>query len=140
MLPANPPVDLLRRYTATPLEGIFWISRVKVRLATNSFLLQDRLSNSMPHARPEDNGSKSAWRIVVEPEDPHQAAHFAVQSLSRGGLALTTIGRKNFLAYDWPTQQGISFISENLVSDEMLFRQYFLSPLMLMLEEWIEAK
>jgi len=132
------PIDLLKRFTQTPLEVAFELSGTTIRLATNSDAMRDRLRMFRPSAKARCN-AKLFWRIVVEPEREACDESPSVHRMSHGGLAYVRIGHRSFLAYDWQARQGVSFISENLASHEKMFSQYFLPALMWLLNESIEA-
>jgi hypothetical protein len=59
--------------------------------------------------------------------------------MRHGGLAFVRLGRRSFLAYDCRARQGISFLSENLVTDETMFSRYFLPALKSLLDESVES-
>jgi len=132
------PIDLLKRFTRTPLEVAVELSGTTIRLATNSDVMRDRLSMFLPAAKIRCN-ARLFWRIVVEAE--HEACDESpkVHRMSHGGLAYVRIGHWSFLAYDWKAHRGVSFISENLASNEKMFSQYFLPALLSLLKESIEA-
>jgi hypothetical protein len=132
------PIDLLKRFTRTPLEVAFELSGTTVRVETNSDVMIDRLRMFLPAAKVHCN-AMLFWRIVVEPEHEACDESPSVHRMSHGGLAYVRIGRRSFLAYDWQAHQGVSFISENLASNEKMFSQYFLPALMSLLNESIEA-
>ena len=132
------PIDLLKRFTRTPLEAAFELSGTTIRLATNSDAMIDRLRMFLPPAKARCH-AKLSWRIVVEPEGEACDESPSVHRMSHGGLAYVRIGHRSFLAYDWQARQGISFISENFASNEKTFSQRFLPALMSLLNESIDA-
>ena len=134
------PIDLLKRFTPTPFEVTFELSGATIHLATNSDVMRDRLRMFQPSAKAESQrNARSLWRIVVEPEGEAYDESPSVHRLSHGELAFVRIGHTSFLAYDRQARQGISFISENLVRNEKMFRQCFLPALMSLLNESREA-
>jgi hypothetical protein len=128
------PIDLLKRFTRTPLEVAFELSGTTIRLATNSQVVRDRLRTFLPSAKARCD-ARLFWRIVVEPDHEACDESPSVHRMSHGGLAYVRIGHRSFLAYDWQAHQGVSFISENLASNEKMFSQYFLPALMSLLNE-----
>jgi hypothetical protein len=134
------PIDLLKRFTPTPLEVAFELSGTTIRLATNSDLMRDRLRMFLPSAQAESQcNARVFWRIVVEPEREARDESPGVHRMSHGGLAFVRLGHRSFLAYDRQARQGISFISETLVRNDKMFSQYLLPALMSLLNESIEA-
>jgi hypothetical protein len=132
------PIDLLKRFTRTPLEVAFELSGTTIQLATNSEVVRDRLCTLLPSPKPHRN-ARLSWRIVVEPECEAYDESPSVHRMSHGGLAYVRIGHGSFLAYDRQAHQGVSFISENLANNQKMFSQYFLPALMWLLNESIEA-
>jgi hypothetical protein len=132
------PIDLLKRFTRTPLEVAFELSGTTIRSATNSQVVRDRLRTFLPSAKAHCD-ARLFWRIVVEPDHEACDESPSVHRMSHGGLAYVRIGRRSFLAFDWQAHQGVSFISENLASNERMFSQYFLPALMSLLNESIKA-
>jgi hypothetical protein len=132
------PIDLLKRFTRTPLAAVFELSGTMIRLATNSDAMRDRLRMVLPSAKAGCH-AKLFWRIVVEPEREAYDESPSVHRMSHGGLAYVRIGNRSFLAYDWQARQGVSFVSENLASNEKMFSEYFLPALMSLLNESIKA-
>lgn len=134
------PIDLLKRFTPTPLEVTFELSGATIHLATNSDVMRDRLRMFQSSANAESQRNAwSLWRIVVEPEREAYDESPSVHRLSHGELAFVKVGHTSFLAYDRQARQGISFISENLIRNEKMFRQCFLPALMSLLNESVEA-
>ena len=134
------PIDLLKRFTPTPLEVTFELSGATIHLATNSDVMRDQLRMLEPSAKRESlRNERLFWRIVVEPEREAYDESPSVHRLSHGELAFVKVGHTSFLAYDRQARQGISFISENLIRNEKMFRQCFLPALMSLLNESVEA-
>jgi len=134
------PIDLLKRFTPTPFEVTFELSGATIHLATNSDVMRDRLRMFQPSAKAESQRNAwSLWRIVVEPEREACDESPKVHRLSHGELVFVKVGHTSFLAYDRQARQGISFISENLIRNEKMFRQCFLPALMSLLNESVEA-
>lgn len=134
------PIDLLKRFTGTPFEVALDLSGTRIRLTTNSDTLRLRLRMFLPSSKAESNcNAELFWRIVVEPGPEPRDEFPSVHRMSHGGLSFVRVGNRSFLAYDRQAHQGISFISENLVRNEKLFRQYYLPALMSLLNESIEG-
>jgi hypothetical protein len=133
--------DLLRRFTLTPLENTFDLHGVSVKVATNSQVLADRLLRALPlSAAKIPTAPGFIWRVVVEPEDDLESQAMAPSGyrMSHEGLAFITIGQKHFLACDLQAHEGISFVSENIASDERLFRECFLPGFTTLVKESLE--
>lgn len=123
------PIDLVNRFAATPMQGMFnWYGKV-LSLATNSSILLDRVVNLVPQCTEICGGQiDCSWRIVTEPEgdDGLQFDGLSSRCVSDEGISFVTIGQRTFLAYDEKARKGISFVSERLVRDRRLFVQAFL--------------
>ena len=134
------PIDLLKRFTRTPFEVAFELSGTTILLATNSEVMRDRLRMFLPSTKAEGQcKAGSSLRIVVEPEREACDESPSVHRMSHGGLAFVRVGNRSFLAYDGQARQGISFVSENLARNDMMFSRCFLPALMSLLNQSIEA-
>ena len=134
------PIDLLKRFTPTPFEIALEFSGATIRLATNSAAMSDQLRKFLPSPKAERPcDAQLFWRIVVEQEHEACDETSIVHRMSYGGLAFVRIGSRSFMAYDWQARQGISFISENLVTNEKMFSQYLLPALVSLLNEKRES-
>jgi hypothetical protein len=133
--------DLLKRFTPTPIENMFDLRGATVKLETNSQVLADRLLCSLRRRVSETSTVPDfVWRIVVEPDGEFEVRGMASDHrLSHQGLSFVTIGQKSFLASDLQTREGVAFISENIASNETLFRQYFLPELIALVKESLEG-
>ena len=133
-------IDAQRRFTPTPLEQAYQLQGATVAVATNSQALLNRLSSVlMPSSRCHGDTLALLWRVVVEEID------VAVDSLSshrvsQNGLALVNFGQQNFLALDVDARQGASFVSNKFISNESLFRQYFLSAFFSLVNEFLASR
>jgi hypothetical protein len=79
------PIDLLKRFTPTPLEVTFELSGATIHLATNSDVMRDRLRMFQSSAKAESQRNAwSLWRIVVEPEREAYDESPSVHRLSHG--------------------------------------------------------
>lgn len=78
-----------------------------------------------------------SWRIVIEPETDEALESIAPPSryVGNGDIAFVTIGRHSFLAYDERMRKGISFVSEELVRDPILFVETFFRGFLSLLRE-----
>lgn len=114
----------LRRFTPTPFKASFVLGSVNVVVSTNRQFFAHRLRDACASALPND-GDRSVfdWRVVVEPNHHLQPESTSNHHLSHDGLALVTIGPNSFFACDLTNRKGVGFISEDLVSNEELFRR-----------------
>jgi hypothetical protein len=134
------PIDLLKRFTRTPLEVACEFSGVAIRVATNSDVMSGRLRKFQGSGKKQNGGNAMwFWKIVVESECETYDEYPNAQRMNHGGLAFVRIGHRSFLACDRRARQGISFIAENLATNDRMFRQYFLPALMSLLDESIES-
>jgi hypothetical protein len=131
-------MDLVKRFTPTPFEMRLQLSGSVVLLATNSQRVVSQLESVL---RPWSGDALSPpdffWRIVLETEDDPVLFNepLSVHCQSHAGLSFINIGWKSFLACDRHARRGISFISQNLVTDEKRFSQYYLPALISLLHE-----
>ena len=134
------PIDLLRRFTRTPLEVACEFSGATMRVATNSDVVSGRLGKFQGSGEKQsDSNAMWFWKIVVESECEVRDEYPNAQRMSQGGLAFVRIGHSSFLACDRQARHGISFISENLATNDTMFRQYFLPALISLSDESIES-
>lgn len=136
-------IDFIKRFTPTPFVATFALSGASVRVETNCQQLVDRLRNMFPPLVANGSDQPSfVWRVVAEsdnddePEDESSSVH----RLTYAGLSFITLGQKNFLACDWQARLGICFVSQDLVTDEKLFRQCFLPAIISLLKESAEKE
>jgi hypothetical protein len=129
------PVDLVQRFSQTPLVAILRLNGNLVRVATNDQLLLDRFRVESTELR-EDNGDAPTadWRIVVELDSEQSNGEFALHSFEHDGLSFTRIAQRSFVAGDRQTRSGISFITCDLIRAERLFSKYFLPAFVSILE------
>ena len=136
-----PQSDLIKRFTETPFEAMLSLSGTSIRVETNCRAVIDQLGCALapcpagPLAVPD-----FVLRVVAESDqdfDPGLTS--CIHRLSRNGLSFISLGQKSFLACDRQARQAISFVSENLVTDEGRFSQYFLPALVSLLKDSIET-
>lgn len=128
------PEDLVKRFTGTPLEVRFPLFGTTIRLTTNSSMVRDRFTACAQGN--SDLPTEFQCRVVAEDiDDPALAdGRPSVTRVRNNGLSLINIGQKSFLALDADGRTAVSFISERLITDEALFRSYFLLALTLLFE------
>lgn len=129
------PVDLVQRFSPTPLVAALRLNGDLVRVATNNQLLLDRFRVESTELR-EDNGDAptAVWRIVVELDAEPSNGEFVLHNFRHDGLSFIRIAQRSFLAGDRQTQSGISFITSDLIREERLFSKYFLPAFVSILE------
>ena len=127
------PENLIKRFTETPIEVSFPLFGKTVRLATNSSAVRDRFAACGQGST--DLQPEFRCRIVAEDVDDPAVAEGrpVVARVHSNGLSLINIGQKSFLALDADGRSAVSFVSERLITDETLFRSYFLPALTLLL-------
>lgn len=128
-------IDLVQRFSLTPLAAVLAINGVLVRAATNSQLLLDRLRAESTGSREEGGMPAVNWRIVVEGKAESPGEELALQSLKHDGLSFVRIARESFLAGDRHARSCISFITSDLIREERLFSQYFLRAFVFILDD-----
>jgi len=128
------PEDLVKRFTGTPFEVCFPLFGTTIRLTTNSSVVRDRFA-----ACAQGNTAlptEVQCRVVAENIDDPALANGrpSVSWIRNIGLSLINIGQKSFLALDAHGRTAVSFVSERLITDEALFRSYFLPALTLLFQ------
>ena len=126
------PIDLIKRFAATPLHATLRVSGKLVAFQTNSRTLLDRLFAAPSVSAVEEmDPPDCSWRIFVEkPEDENLEAGTPIcRQTGDGNLSFVTVGRHDFLAYDARTGRGISFLSESLVHHPSAFLRFVLPSL-----------
>ena len=132
-------VDLVKRFSPTPLAATFPLNGLLVRVATNDPLVLDRL-----RAESAGSGGNSRFapavnlRIVVEGEADAFDIESAHHSFTYDGLSFVRIANQSFFAADRQTRSGISFIARNLVEEDQLFAQCVFPALISILSEMKE--
>jgi hypothetical protein len=137
MVNVTGPLDLVKRFSLTPLHAQLSLSGKMISLETNHQMLVDRLAGfsmtSVASAREE----ACSLRIVTESDDCSERS--SAQSLFRcardSGLAFVNMNQHGFIAYDERANRAIAFISEGIVRDEELFLTHFLPALTSLLSE-----
>jgi hypothetical protein len=133
--------DFIKRFTPTPIEARFEVSGTSVRLETNCQPVADQLRRAFaPCTASALVAPDFVLRVVAESEgDPDFDTVPTVHRMRHDGLSFISLGHKSFLACDREGRQGISFISQNLATDEKWLSRYFLPALISMLTESIGA-
>lgn len=128
-------VDLVQRFSPTPLVAILRLNGISARVATNDQLLLDRFRVESTDLVEGCRKTPTAhWRIVVEVDAAAASGEFALHSFEHDGLSFTRIAERSFLAFDRQTQSGISFVNSALIQEERLFSKYFLPAFVSILE------
>jgi hypothetical protein len=132
--------DFIKRFTPTPFEITVELSGASIRLQTNCAAVADHLGRALTPRRASADAPDFFLKIVTEPEEELAfGPALGVHRLSRDGLSFIRLGHTSFLVCDRQAHQGISFVSESLVTDEKRFRQHFLPALISLLAEFIEV-
>jgi hypothetical protein len=128
------PEDLVKRFTGTPFEVTFPLLGTTIRLMTNSRVVTDRFA-ACGQVK-SDLPTEFQCRLVAEDiDDPALAdGRPSVTRVRNNGLSLINIGQKSFLALDFDGRTAVSFVSERLITNETLFRSYFLPALTLLFQ------
>lgn len=128
------PEDLVRRFTGTPFEVSFPLFGTTVRLATNSTMVRDRFA-ACAHGNSHAPAEFQCRLVAEDIDDPALAdGRPSVTRVRNNGLSLINIGQKSFLALDSDGRTAVSFVCERLITDESLFRSYFLPALTLLFQ------
>ncbi len=133
------PIDLIKRFTPTPLTTTLSMDGMTLRVASNDQLVLDRLQLSCDAIEDDClDAPISEWRIVVDEEDGTRDHDSTLQGFAHDGLSFIRLARGSFLAGDRRANLGISFIEKSLILDDQHFRQTFLPAFLLMLHEMKE--
>jgi hypothetical protein len=136
-----PQADLIKRFTETPLETMLRLSGTSIRVQTNCQAVVDQMERSLtPCNASALDDQDFVFRVVAESEENFELGPASsVHHLSHDGLSFISLGQRNFIACDRQARQAISFISQNLITDEGYFDQHFLPALVSLLKESIET-
>lgn len=133
-------IDLVKRFSATPLAAVFPLNGSLLRVSSNSPLLLDRLRlESSASDQNSRHASVIDWRIVVESAGATPDGEFIRHAFSHDGLSFSRISQASFLAGDRRAGWGVSFITTSLVDEEPLFHRYFLPAFISMIDEMAAA-
>jgi hypothetical protein len=136
-----PQADLMKRFTETTLETMFWVSGANVCVETNCQTVLDQLERALtPGTRSALDAPDFVLRIVAESEEDFELGPASpVHHLSHDGLSFISLGQKSFFVCDRQAGRAICFISLNLATDDGQFSQQFLPALVSLLKESIET-
>ena len=130
------PIDLIKRFTPTPLTATLSMDGITLRVATNDQFVLDRLQLSCDAIGDDCFDARlSEWRIVVDEEDDAPDHDSTLQGFAHDGLSFIRLARGSFIGGDRLANLGISFIERSLIQDDQRFRQTFLPAFLLMLHE-----
>jgi hypothetical protein len=132
-------LDLVKRFSPTPLVAILTLNGMIVRVATNYHLVLDRLR--VASTASGENRSEPPtvdWRIVMESDGDESDGEFTLHGFTHDGLSFIRISHRSFLAGDRQARCGISFVARDVIREERLFGQYFFPALMSILNEMKE--
>jgi hypothetical protein len=131
-------LDLVKRFSPTPLAGILTLNGMSVRVATNYDLVLDRLRAASTGSGADGGNLPTVnWRIVVERDGDAPGDDRTLCGFTHDGLSFIRISHGSFLAGDRRARCGISFVARDLISEE-LFGQYFFPAFMSILCEMKE--
>jgi hypothetical protein len=135
--PDSALVDLLKRFTPTPVTASVLLAGVAVRLETNCVALIFELLEALGVApAPDPAVPFFIWRIVVEPPGiaEFETESFDPHTFSYEELSLIHLSRRSFVACDRGAREGIAFLSANLANHPSQFRRYFVPALLSMMQ------
>ena len=136
-------IDLLKRFTPTPIKATVLLCGITVRLETNCAAVNSQLIEALALASVADSSiPRFVWKIVVEePEfEELETKRFEARTLTRLGLGLIQISRQTFLVCDQVVREGISFICADLVNDQSQFQRQFAPALHSLTEQVAEIQ
>lgn len=134
------PLDLIKRFSPTPLGATLTVNGATLRVATNDQLLLDWLRAVCDTSGGgSDDTPISDWKILVEDEDEASDCELSLGGFMYDGLSFIRISHRSFIAFDRHARCGISFIDKKLAQNEQLFDEYFLPALTAMLAEMKET-
>ncbi|MBZ5572838.1 MAG: hypothetical protein LAO09_13285 [Acidobacteriia bacterium] len=125
--------DPLRRFTPTPHGVELPVMGHSLRLETNSQRILEHavdLFSMYPGARSQC--SEFLWRIVSQSHPPMHPPWPQRSAFSDDGLRYIEFGQRNFLAVDLDAREGVAFLTEGLVEDELGLTSPFLDNLFCM--------
>ncbi|MCU1298497.1 MAG: hypothetical protein JWO91_2775 [Acidobacteriaceae bacterium] len=131
-------VDLLKRFTPTPIKTTVLLHGIPVRLETNCAAINSQLLEALALKPVTDSGSLCfVWKIVAEPSEFEELETESLEAhtLTHLGLRLVQIGRQTFLACDPAVREGISFVSADLANDQPRFHRHFAPALLSLMEQ-----
>ncbi|MGH9326460.1 MAG: hypothetical protein ACRD2B_07225 [Terriglobia bacterium] len=123
-------VDLLRRFTATPLAVSVKLMGRNLRLETNCDRVFSRVVRLFERYPRVDSGPcHFLWRIVSDKSSGLRPPWPEMIGFSCPGLRYVNLGQRSFFAVDIEAREAIAFISEELVQDGPGFSSVFLATL-----------
>lgn len=132
-------VDLVKRFSPTPLAANVPLNGVLVRVATNNSRVLDRLRAEAAGSGVNNRFAPTVdLRIVVEGETDAPGIESAQHSFTYDGLSFVRIANQSFFAADRQTRSGISFLARNLIEEDRLFAECVLPALVSILDEMKE--
>ena len=137
-------IDLLKRFTPTPIKTTVLFCGIIVRLETNCAAVNSQLLDALALKPVADSGPLCfVWKLVVEPsefEDELETEPFEAHALTHLGLRLVQISRQTFLACDPAVREGFSFISADLANNRSRFQRHFAPALLSLMENVAEIQ
>lgn len=123
-------VDLLRRFTPTPLAQNFEVMGRQVRVETNCNQVLSHIARVFGrYAGTKLNQTPFVWRIVADRSSHLQPPWPEMVAFSSPGLRYVNLGQRSFAAVDLESRQAAAFISEGLVQNAPGFSSVFLATL-----------
>jgi len=123
-------LDLLRRFSPTPLGANLWIMGRTIRIETNSSKVLEQTCQALQaYGALQARQPEFLWRIVCESDSGADLSWPEMTAFSKEGLSFVNIGQLGFLAVDLNAREAVGFLTESLVADELGFVRPFLAML-----------
>jgi hypothetical protein len=130
---AQDPLDLLRRFTATPLKGVYRIGEIRVVVETNDFALLPRLDLEAEFNKPQRLSLE--WKLVrdADARAPLEAPIY----LTTETLMVVAMGSACLLGLDKERRELLGFIGAAV--DGRTFQEFLLPHLIRMTQETVRG-
>jgi hypothetical protein len=126
---AAPRCDPLRRFTPTPHVVHIRVMRRTIRLETNSRKVLTQVRRAFECRENPHEAPQFVWKIVSENKDCLKLPWPEMTAFSDGNLRYVNIGQRSFIAVDLESREAVSFVSEELATDDVGFSGVFLATL-----------
>jgi hypothetical protein len=116
-------LDLLGRFTATPLTIDLKLMQRTVRVETNSRALLELTEQVFKVHQHGDTGKPAfRWRIVCESDPQVQSTDVPLAGFSDLNLRYVNVGQRSFLAVDLENREAVAFLDDRFVEGEARLR------------------
>jgi hypothetical protein len=125
--------DPLRRFIRTELAVDLHVMGRRVRFETNhSGTLEQTLAAFARYPSASADKPEFQWRLVVGGNSNASPAWHQISGFAAPGLRYISFGQRSYFAIDLEQREAVSFLDEELVSDDLGFVSVFLATLLSM--------